>query len=269
MLFILHVTVYDNSEKKPTPWARSPSPPTVTGARRRSGRFITSTSAHEHFPRPMIRALGVLKKAAALVNGELKTLTPDQVKLIVAAADEVIDGKLDDHFPAVRLADRQRHADEHERERGHLEPRDRDGRRRDGIEEADPSERPRQSRPVVERHVSRRRCTSPRPSRSSTICGRRSRRCARTLDAKCTRLRGRRESRPDASAGRDAAHARPGDLRLGRAARRRDARGRSARCRRSTSWRSAARPSAPASTRIRSTRSAAPRRSRSSRGCRS
>ena len=53
----------------------------------------------EHFSRPMICALGVLKKAAALVNGELKTLTPDQVKLIVAAADEVIDGKLDDHFP--------------------------------------------------------------------------------------------------------------------------------------------------------------------------
>ena len=53
----------------------------------------------EHFSRPMIRALGVLKKAAALVNGELKTLTPDQVKLIVSAADEVIDGKLDDHFP--------------------------------------------------------------------------------------------------------------------------------------------------------------------------
>ena len=53
----------------------------------------------EHFPRPMIRALGVLKKAAALVNGELKTLTPEQVKLIAAAADEVIDGRLDDHFP--------------------------------------------------------------------------------------------------------------------------------------------------------------------------
>ncbi len=53
----------------------------------------------EHFPRPMIRALGVLKKAAALVNGELKTLTSEQVKLIAAAADEVIDGRLDDHFP--------------------------------------------------------------------------------------------------------------------------------------------------------------------------
>ena len=53
----------------------------------------------EHFPRPMIRAFGVLKKAAALVNGELQTLTPEQVKLIVAAADEVIDGRLDEHFP--------------------------------------------------------------------------------------------------------------------------------------------------------------------------
>jgi fumarate hydratase, class II len=53
----------------------------------------------EHFSRPMIRALGVLKKAAALVNGDLKTLTADQVTAIVTAADEVIDGKLDEHFP--------------------------------------------------------------------------------------------------------------------------------------------------------------------------
>ncbi|MCC7008172.1 MAG: class II fumarate hydratase [Acidobacteria bacterium] len=53
----------------------------------------------EHFPRPMIRALGVLKKAAALTNGELGALTKAQVDLIVAAADEVIDGKLDTHFP--------------------------------------------------------------------------------------------------------------------------------------------------------------------------
>jgi fumarate hydratase class II len=53
----------------------------------------------EHFPRPMIRALGVLKKAAALTNGELGTLASDQVDLIVRAADEVIAGTLDDHFP--------------------------------------------------------------------------------------------------------------------------------------------------------------------------
>ncbi|ODS58596.1 MAG: fumarate hydratase, class II [Acidobacteria bacterium SCN 69-37] len=53
----------------------------------------------EHFPRPMIRALGILKKAAALTNGELGMLPKDQVDLIVAAADEVIVGTLDDHFP--------------------------------------------------------------------------------------------------------------------------------------------------------------------------
>ncbi len=53
----------------------------------------------EHFSRPLIRALGILKKAAALTNGDLKQLSPDQVTLITAAADEVIDGKLDDHFP--------------------------------------------------------------------------------------------------------------------------------------------------------------------------
>jgi fumarate hydratase, class II len=53
----------------------------------------------EHFPRPMIRALGILKKAAALTNGELDMLPPSLVELIAAAADEVIDGRLDDHFP--------------------------------------------------------------------------------------------------------------------------------------------------------------------------
>ncbi|MFO7302086.1 MAG: class II fumarate hydratase [Acidobacteriota bacterium] len=53
----------------------------------------------EHFPRPMIRALGILKKAAALTNGDLGMLPKELVDLIVAAADEVIVGRLDDHFP--------------------------------------------------------------------------------------------------------------------------------------------------------------------------
>jgi fumarate hydratase class II len=53
----------------------------------------------DHFPRPMIRALGILKKAAALTNGELEMLTHDTVELIVSAADEVIEGQLDAHFP--------------------------------------------------------------------------------------------------------------------------------------------------------------------------
>ena len=51
------------------------------------------------FPRALIRALGLLKKAAAQTNGVLGQLDPALVQLIVAAADEVIDGKLDEHFP--------------------------------------------------------------------------------------------------------------------------------------------------------------------------
>ena len=53
----------------------------------------------DHFPRPMIRALGILKKAAALTNGDLSAISADKVELIARAADEVIDGKLDGHFP--------------------------------------------------------------------------------------------------------------------------------------------------------------------------
>ena len=51
--------------------------------------------------RAVIRSLGILKKAAALANGDLGQLKADTVKLVTAAADEVIAGKLDDHFPLV------------------------------------------------------------------------------------------------------------------------------------------------------------------------
>jgi fumarate hydratase, class II len=50
-------------------------------------------------PRELIRAFGVLKKAAALVNQDLGKLPTEKAKLIVQAADEVISGKLDEHFP--------------------------------------------------------------------------------------------------------------------------------------------------------------------------
>lgn len=55
----------------------------------------------ERFPRPLIRALGILKKAAALTNKELGILPAEKAELIVKAADEVIEGKLDAHFPLV------------------------------------------------------------------------------------------------------------------------------------------------------------------------
>ena len=53
----------------------------------------------DKMPREMIRALGVLKKAGALVNEVLGKLPPEKTKLIRQAADEVIEGKLDKHFP--------------------------------------------------------------------------------------------------------------------------------------------------------------------------
>ncbi|EQA73654.1 class II fumarate hydratase [Leptospira noguchii] len=54
---------------------------------------------NDRFPREMIRALGILKKSAAIVNAELGLLSEDKKKLIIQAADEVISGKLDEHFP--------------------------------------------------------------------------------------------------------------------------------------------------------------------------
>ena len=53
----------------------------------------------DRMPREMIRALGILKKAAALVNEELGKLSAEKAMLIVEACDEVIAGKLDEHFP--------------------------------------------------------------------------------------------------------------------------------------------------------------------------
>ena len=50
-------------------------------------------------PPELIRAFGILKKAAALVNQDLGKLPAEKAKLIAQAADEVIAGKLDGHFP--------------------------------------------------------------------------------------------------------------------------------------------------------------------------
>lgn len=50
-------------------------------------------------PREMIRALGILKKSAALANHSLGQLSDQQTSWITQAADEVIEGKLDSHFP--------------------------------------------------------------------------------------------------------------------------------------------------------------------------
>src|SRR6266446_2607737 len=50
-------------------------------------------------PPELIRAFGILKKAAALVNQDLGKLSHEKCSLIMRAADEVIEGKLTEHFP--------------------------------------------------------------------------------------------------------------------------------------------------------------------------
>ncbi len=56
---------------------------------------------NDTFPREMIRALGILKKCAAMTNAELDNLEKDKSELIQKAADQVISGELDEHFPLV------------------------------------------------------------------------------------------------------------------------------------------------------------------------
>ena len=53
----------------------------------------------QRFPRRFIRALGMVKKAAAQTNLELGLLSRRRARVIASAAQEVIDGKLDNQFP--------------------------------------------------------------------------------------------------------------------------------------------------------------------------
>ena len=67
----------------------------------RSLHHFQAGAGRDTLTREMIWAFGTLKKAAALVNAELGLLPADKAELIVKAADEVIAGKLDAHFPLV------------------------------------------------------------------------------------------------------------------------------------------------------------------------
>ncbi len=55
----------------------------------------------DRMPPPVVRAFGIVKKAAAIVNGEFGMLDGKLIDAITRAADEVIDGRLADHFPLV------------------------------------------------------------------------------------------------------------------------------------------------------------------------
>lgn len=55
----------------------------------------------ETMPKPLVRALGIIKRSAALANKDFGSLAPELADAIAAAAQEVIDGKFDDNFPLV------------------------------------------------------------------------------------------------------------------------------------------------------------------------
>ena len=63
-------------------------------------RAVKNFSVSEHrIPRPMLRALALIKKHAAKTNGILRTVPPELAGAIEEAADEVLSGKWDEHFP--------------------------------------------------------------------------------------------------------------------------------------------------------------------------
>jgi fumarate hydratase class II len=53
----------------------------------------------EKMPKPLLKALAIIKKSAAIVNSRMKLLNAEESSYIIEAADEVIAGKLDAHFP--------------------------------------------------------------------------------------------------------------------------------------------------------------------------
>ena len=71
----------------------------LLGEHRPSGQFATFSIGRDKMPLEVVHGIAIIKKAAALTNGELGKLPQDRVALIAQAADEVIAGKLDDHFP--------------------------------------------------------------------------------------------------------------------------------------------------------------------------
>ena len=165
-------------------------------------------------PLPLVRALALIKRAAAEVNRDSACSTPGARKAIVARRGRSDRRQARRALPAGGLADRLRHADQHERQRGDREPRQRAARR-----QARATSR-RSIRTITSTWASRRttasrpRCTSRRRRRSHSSCCRRSRICTRRSTQKAQAFAEHRQDRPHPPAGRDPAHARPGILRL-------------------------------------------------------
>ena len=101
----------------------------------------------ETMPAPLVRALGIQKKAAAMTNMELGSLDPKLGDAIVAAAEEIIEGTLAAEFPLVVWQTGS--GTQTNMKRGHRQPRDRNSRWRTRQQKAGAPERSRQYEPVI------------------------------------------------------------------------------------------------------------------------
>ena len=165
----------------------------------------------------MIRAFGILKKACALVNRDLGLLPDDKARGHRRGRRRGDRRAPRRPLPAGRVADGERDPDEHERQRGDREPRDRAPRRdarRSGS--SIPNDDVNRSQSSNDTFPTAMHIAAVEQLRRPPVPGGPSA-CATRSPAKADALPGRRQDRADAPPGRGAAHARPGDLRLGRA----------------------------------------------------
>ena len=184
----------------------------------------------EKQPAPIVRALGIIKRAAAEVNMDLGKLDPDDRRGHRQGGAGGGRGQARRPLPAGRLADRLRHAIQHERQRGDRQPRHRDPRRHHRLEDAGPSQRPRQHEPVVQRHLPDGHAHRlRRGDRAPPVAG--AAEAAQRAQRQGAGLRQDHQDRPHPHPGRHAADARPGVLRLHPAGRERHRAHRDRRCR--------------------------------------
>ena len=185
----------------------------------RSRHFFAIGVPRFVWTRPVIRALGLLKKSAALANGELGTISKERAELIARAADEVIAGALDAEFPLVVFqtgsgTQSNMNANEVIANRANQLA----GKPLGSHEPVHPNDHVNKGQssndgfPVV-MHVATVEGIVHRLIPPVTAL-------RNTLAEKAARVRRRGDDRPHAPAGRGADHARPGDQRLGRANRR-------------------------------------------------
>ncbi len=139
---------------RPTASVRSRFPPTAIGARRPNARRQNFRIGQDRMPIEIIHALGIVKLAAAETNRELGLIDAAPRRRHHPRRARGDRRQARRSFSAGGVADRLRHPDQHEPQRGDRQPRQRTAGRRTRRQEAGASQRSRQYEPVVERLVS-------------------------------------------------------------------------------------------------------------------